>query len=154
MAQLAKQLIGLTVRAVSDPAPVNRAVKKAHFRNLEHALASIRKTAIQSMARAKGPSPAGSPPHRHRGRLVRSIQFGTDNGVGFVGPAWSRLSGARLPPWVGNIHEFGGAVKHRKGKKRGEVRATYPARPYMAPALQANLGRIANDWRGALASGS
>jgi len=149
-----KKLIGIAVRAVSDPAPVNLAVKKANFRNIEHALASIRKTAIGSMVKTKGPSPAGSPPHRHRGRLARSIQFSTENGIGFVGPAWSKLSTSRLQPWTANIHEFGGTTKYRTGKKRGEVRATYPARPFMAPALQANLGRMANDWRGALASGS
>ena len=117
---------------------VEKAVQKANFANFGHAGASIRKSAAASLIRVankrKASSP-GSPPHTHKGVfLKRSIRFAklpNNKGV-IVGPMASMVGDA------GAVHEFG---------ERRET-ASYPARPFMGPALDENLSRMPRFWRG------
>ncbi len=143
---------------------VQRAVKKGTFTSLTHAGRAIRKTAQQSMREAKGPSPPGTPPHVHTGRLRRSILYAVDkqNDELVVGPSYNMVKRGGRPPWLAQMLEYGGTFQRRltpKRKRRGrprkgeEVRTvsvTYPARPFMAPALQKNLARFHREWQGAI----
>ena len=134
-----------------------KAVDNAKFRSLRKALFAIRKSAVDSMVKVKGPSRPGRPPHRHRGRLAYSVwvdhEKGADEGV--VGPAYSRAQKKGLPPWIGRMHEKGGVFGGKKKTKSGKIRkpAVYPARPYMKPAFDRNIHRFHKDWRGSLSVG-
>lgn len=133
----------LEVKAVQD------AVQKGAFKSLANAVASIRKSVRESFARVKGPSPPGTPPHRHKGRLFRSILFDVDKttGTAVVGPSYDALKSGGLQPWVGSMHERGMTVSVKARKVKGKtIRAhkrVYPPRPYMAPAFQRALPRMA-----------
>ena len=143
---------------------VQRAVKDGTYRSLYHAGASLRKAAQQSMRKAKGPSPPGTPPHVHTGRLRRSIMFSVDKQKEelVVGPSYNMVKRGGRPPWLAQMLEHGGTFQRRltpKRKGRGRPRkgeavrtvsVTYPARPFMAPALQKNLARFHREWQGAI----
>jgi phage gpG-like protein len=150
-------MIGAKTKFTDTSKRVVAAKDKAAFKNLRHAGLSIRKDVVASFQRAKGPSKPGTPPHRHRGRLAYSIWYDADKEEAVVGPAYSRVAGKGLPPWIGRMHEFGGAfgghaqTKKQKaaGKKPRRV-AHYPARPYMAPALERAKARFHRDWRSSI----
>jgi hypothetical protein len=140
-------MIGLSVQVVDHMQRVADVAKKAEFRNLGHAAASIRKTEIESIKSAEGPSPSGTPPHTHtsgvtksgrtkRGTLQKSFAYAVDRSAGLavVGPRASIVGEAAA------AHEFGGEF-------RGD---DYPERPFAAPALEANLDRFASDWGGSI----
>lgn len=138
-----------------DKTAVERAADKAKLRALSKFGAYVRRTAQQSMRYRKSASPPGQPPSAHKskrlaalkrlkrakynGALLREMLFfaydqRTQTVV--VGPL-----GFKNSP-VPALHEFGGT--HRvKGK---DVR--YPARPYMAPALNKSLPKFAESFRG------
>ncbi len=150
-------MIGAKTKFTDTSKRLLQAKDKAAFKNLRHAGFSIRKDVVGSFIRAKGPSKPGTPPHRHRGRLARSIWFDADKTEMVVGPAYSRLNSGGLPPWVGRMHEFGGTFGGGKWRtaaktKTGKVRkaAVYPARPYMAPALERAKARFHRDWRSSI----
>lgn len=153
--------IGVTVQLRFDKAvaKVKDSVNKGAYKSLKHGLASIRLHAIASMVPAAGPSAPGTPPHAHRGGLQRSILYAVEKGAteGFVGPSYSRVKVGGRPPWMGSMHERGGVFgggKWRKAKKtkRGRARkaAVYPARPYMGPAMDANLHRFVLGFKGSM----
>lgn len=143
---------------------VNAAVTNGAFKSLSHAGAAIRKTAQQSMREAKGPSPPGTPPHVHTGRLRRSILFAVDKQKHelVVGPSYDKVKIGGRPSWLAQMLEHGGTFQRRMDPKRSrrgrprkgeEVRrisVTYPARPFMAPALAKNLARFHREWQGAI----
>lgn len=129
------------------PQPVIKAADRAAFKNLGHAAATIRNDAIGSIIQAEGPSLPGRPPHTHtggltkkgkvrRGELQRAITFdySKQEKTAVIGPRKSvvGLSGA--------AHELGGDFKGQD----------YPERAFMGPALQRNLDRFAEDWRGSI----
>ncbi len=128
---------------IIDESPrVIAAVDKANYRNLGHAAASIRKAAMALIQRSPRASKPGEPPHTRKGLLRRAYRYaierrGTEEEVAFVGPLHSVVGPAALP------HEFGGFYKG----------ARFPARPTVGPALEANLDRFANQWRGSLGPG-
>ena len=130
-------MLGMTAKVVDETHRVKEAVERTAYRNLGHAAASIRKTAIQSITKGKKPSEPGEPPHT-RGRrkgFKRAILYAMEGKeAAVVGTARSRVGEAGQP------HEHGG----RRGKQ------IYPPRPFMAPALGANLDRMAKDWEGSL----
>jgi hypothetical protein len=112
--------------------------------------AYVRAVSIRSMQRAPGASKPGTPPNVHKGRLRRSIMFAVDTqGVADVGPAWSQLDKGGLPPYVGNIHEFGGNVPSKRRKENRTVRR-YPARPYMRPALEKGYEKFIDGFKGTI----
>ncbi len=124
-------------------------------------------------------SPAGSPPYAHRdgkGALLRKFLFyGFDTATKTVVVGSAALGKAEAP----NLEEFGGNAKRTRvvrqvstrraspAQKREFIRriktgeivrnkaptkvvtVTYPQRPYMGPALQAEIakGTIANVWK-------
>ena len=156
-------MFGIQISMIPMPKPVNSAVKKGAYKTLKHAAFSIRKSAIESMTSAKGPSKPGTPPHRHSGKLARSIRVEQEEEGGvFVGPSYSRVKVGGRPPWLAQMLEHGGTYtwkKKRKGRGRGRPKkgdeaamqtVTFPARPFMQPALERNLARFHKDWSGAI----
>lgn len=132
----------LTDRSVA----VKDAAQKGTFANLRHAGASIRKSAIESMVFARGASQPGSPPHAHKGKLRRSIQFAVEEETVTVGPAYSRITQGGRPPWLASMHERGGVFR---GTKKGATRKV-PARPFMSPAIEQARKRFRATWKSSI----
>ena len=130
-------MIGMTAKVVDEAHRIKAAAEKANYRNIGHAAASIRKAAIESITKSSEPSEPGTPPHT-RGRrkgFKRAILYAMEGKeAAVVGTAYSRVGPAGEP------HEHGG----RRGKQ------TYEPRPFMAPALGANLDRMAKEWEGTI----
>ncbi len=162
-------MFGVKISMITNTKPLAKATKKAAFANFRHAGFAIRKTAIESMKFQGGPSAPGSPPAAHTGRIRRSVIWAiNDDGDLFVGPSYSRVIKGGRPPWLAQMLEFGGTFRWRKKRKRrgrptkaeAQVIAagfgpalqsvTYPARPFMQPALKRNLARFHKDWKGAI----
>ena len=134
-----EQLVGVGAGFVFSPRRLQKAVDREAFRNLGHAISSIRKDAAASIQSADGASAPGSPPHTHRGAfLKKALRFHTDFAamVAVAGPRRSVVGPA------GQAHEFG-------GRHRGTNLA---ARPYMEPALQRAIPRFAGSWAGRVGS--
>lgn len=115
------------------------AADRAAFKNMPHAAATISKDAKASLLTAPGPSVPGTPPHTHRGAFLRrAIRFDYDRKrqEAVIGPMESVVGEA------GAAHEFG---QFYKG-------ADYPERPFMLPALEANVDRFAASWSGSIGS--
>jgi hypothetical protein len=112
---------------------VKKAAKKAEFKNLGHAGATIRRIASRSIRMGKKPSASGTPPRTRKGALRKSILYAVDESKGsvIVGPS------ADLVGPVGGTHERGGPF--RGGR--------YPARPFMVPALEKVIPQIPEMWR-------
>lgn len=147
-------MISVQVKIEDNTKAVLRAIDKAAYRNFAHAAASIRKAARDSIVKApkegrRGAkrrrgrvirrathvaSLPGQPPHTSRGQIKRAIVYQADKQGAVIGPRRSVLGTA------GAAHEHGGAYKG----------AVYPARPFMLPALESNLQRLASGWAGAL----
>lgn len=111
--------------------------------------AFVRQRARSSMRRRKGSSKPGSPPSAHKNALLKEKLFfsydpSTDSVV--VGPvALSRK------PEAPALNEFGGTVTRRR---HGRTRvATYPERPYMAPALKAEEPKLPSYWHNTVSGG-
>lgn len=114
---------------------IEKAAKRAGFRNFGHAAASIRRDAISTIEQAEGASAPGTPPHTHKGRqLARSVRFFANDRGAVIGPVASMVGTS------GTAQEFGGQYK-------GEE---YPARPFMGPALSRAVPRIGGDWAGSV----
>lgn len=163
-------MLGVKVKLTLTPKRVEKATDKGAYKSLRHAAFSIRKSAQESMVFQWGPSRPGSPPHAHTGRLRRSILVAQEKGKDevVVGPSYSRVKFGGRPPWLAQMLEHGGTFRwRRKRKKRGgltkrekAIRAagygpamqsiTFPARPFMQPALERNLARFHREWQGAI----
>lgn len=131
---------------------LKEASEKAAYRNFGHAAASIRKDVQQTIERApRQPrsgggrkrkrraaatiaSPPGRPPRTRRGALRRAIRFDVSKTSTVVGPVHSIVGES------GAAHEFGGQYKG----------AEYPERSFMGPALERNISRFADSWRGSI----
>ena len=111
--------------------------------------AFVRQRSRTSIRQRKKPSPAGSPPSSHVGTLRNLILFGIDAGAAggpsvVVGPVLFRPTGD-----VPRTLEEGGVVARRLDPKRlppgPKKLCRYPARPFMAPAFQAETttGKLA-----------
>lgn len=151
-------MIGVGFKVYSRPLlqRIRKRVDAAAYRNFQHAAASIRKTARQSITRGPADkrssakrdrntktritrsrhaaSRPGTPVHTQRGRAKAAIWYAADKHGARIGPRASVIGDAMEP------HEFGGRYKG----------AEYPERPTMGPALVANLDRFANGWRGSI----
>lgn len=128
---------------------VQVALRKATYRNLGHAAASIRKAAVESIKPGEGPSPPGTPPHTQtqkvtkkgkvrKGQLPRAIVYTVDKEkqMALIGPRASVVGESA------KAHEFGGQFKDE----------TFPKRPFMGPALAAKKDGLASHWAGSLGS--
>ena len=141
-------MIGLKFQLESDNTQrVKDATDKAAFKSVGHAASSIRKTAIESIEQAEGPSAPGTPPHTHtggvtkkgkvrRGNLQRAIVFDSDKAKqeAVIGPRFSVVGES------GAAHELGGEF-------HGD---DYPERPFMGPALETNAPRLPGEFAGSI----
>ncbi len=128
-------MIAVKVKTEDTTKRVADAAMKAAFKNFRHAAASISRDVKQNLEKAEGPSEPGDEPHTHKGiYLRRAIRWDGDKDGAIIGPAASAVD------QVGELHEFGG---EREG-------AQYPARPFMAPALEKAIPRLAGDWAGTI----
>jgi hypothetical protein len=168
-------MIGLSIKAAKggffDRKKVVDAVHKANRKALSKAGAFVRQRAKTSMRRRKGTSsPPGVPPYAHVG-LIRKFLFFSYDQAGqsvVVGPARiNRPSAGRYT--TPELHEYGGSVPGNgrviwitqavgrdtkgkfvsRGKKRVKLDGTlrYEPRPFMRPALAAELPKLPPLWR-------
>ena len=161
-----------------DKAPVLRAVDKARREVLSKAGAFIRRRARTSIRVRKSVSAPGEPPHSHEGTLRRFLFFGYDPGADTVviGPAKTNqvfFDKDRRPVkgTVPSVLEYGGQITILEVFKYGAWRradlrsrrrlAGLPtryrtvrikARPYMRPALLAELPQLPALWRNSVRS--
>lgn len=166
-----------------DRRAVIQAVGAAKAKALSKAGAYIRTSARSSMRRRKAASAIGSPPSVHShdpNASLKKILFAWDpstesvvvgpvtlNHVSFLG------STVAAPGRVPGIQEFGGKIgtyeyMRRDGTwQRADLRsrrrfagapqrirqATYPKRPYMAPAMMRELPKFPDLWKNAVIRG-
>ena len=100
--------------------------------------ARVRQTATRSMRRRKGKSPVGSPPSAHDNPLLKKLTFFTWDSATrsvVVGPI---PFGRGTAPAA---QEYGGQAGVRLPDGR-IVRGTFKPRPFMAPALKAELPHL------------
>lgn len=166
----------ITVRAdikrfFFDRDRVLKAVSRARRRALSRAGAFVRTRARTSIRKRKGTSPAGSPPYSHVGTLRKGILFGYDPAresvvVGPVGFAGSRapslLEFGGTVPGEGRLltvaadvgRDASGRFASRQTRVRVTGNLTYEPRPYMGPALEAELaaGTIPKHWANSVRS--
>ncbi len=129
-------MFSLTVKTEDTTKRVADAAQKANFKNLGHAAASLRKDAVASIQRSKGPSQPGQPVHTRKGLARRALLYAmsADKSSAVVGFSSSVIGRAM------HAHEFGGEF-------RGQ---DYPERPVMTPALERAITRLAGEWKGTI----
>lgn len=130
-------MIGLTVQVENNFKRVEDAARKAAFKNLKHAAASISKDEKASFEKAPQgqASTPGSPPHTHRGQFIkRAVRFESDDESAVIGPM------ASVVGEVGAVHEFGETYKG----------TDYPEREFAGPALERGAPRFAGSWQGSV----
>lgn len=154
-----------------DRPKVVAAVDKARRRALSRAGAYVRTSARTSIRKRKSYAAPGNPPHSHEGSLRKMILFGYDRSSDsvVVGPVGFRRS------VVPNLLEFGGKVRNTRRRvvrvgqpgrnERGQFvlgqrkvieageELNYEPRPYMAPALEREKGRIPKAWKNSIRGG-
>lgn len=143
-------------QSITDPA------EKAAARNLSKMGAYVMRSARKSIKSKDGPSRPGTPPHAHskyevegkggktktRYRFRDSILFGRAPGGGLVvGPVFKQ--GSRGNPTVPESLEFGGMTTIG-GKTRPTRNLKIRRRPFMRPALDANVNKFADLFRNAI----
>jgi hypothetical protein len=128
-------MIGFEVKTEDHTQRVLDATDRAAFRNFGHAAARLSKDAKESLVTAEGPSPAGQPPHTHKGaHLRRAVRYDATKEDAVIGPMASIVDEA------GAAHELGGEF-------HGQI---FDERPFMEPALEKNLDRFHSDWTGSI----
>jgi hypothetical protein len=163
-----------------DRPAIERQVERANKRNLSKAGAHIRTRARTSMRRRKAASAPGQPPSTHSTDKVvtlRNILFGFDpwNQSVVVGPVrlnqYYYLGPQLVSGTIPALHEFGGRLgirekrvgnrwvsrgrrKPRAGQPTRVRLATYPARPYMGPAMEAELPKFPDLWANSVGAGA
>ena len=154
-----------------DSQRVVDAVSKVERANLSKAGAFIRRSAVFSIRSGKGSSKPGQPPKSHSGILKKFIYFAFDSGSRsvVVGPALTNQTSAirAIGNTVPGVLEGGGEESIQEVRNdfsgrwyRRDLRSTkqagWPqrtrkinvaARPFMAPALQANMAKIHGVWK-------
>jgi len=160
-----------------DKPRVMAAVKDAKRRSFSRIGAFVRTAARSLLRRRKAASAPGSPPSVHSDSPVASLKyilFGYDpfKESVVIGPVrlstTDRLNGVFTAGTVPQLHEFGGVATvdersrdggrtwwrrdHRRSLRPGEITrqrsTTYPARPFMGPALAKEIakGTVASAW--------
>jgi hypothetical protein len=138
MAQMLKGAL-YNVAASFDAQKVERAVTRATLGALKRVGGRIRLTGRRSIRRREGPSRPGRPPHTQTGFLKDDILYRLD------APVESVVAGPWRSPWLNMLHEFGGRGK--RTPSHGGGWGSYPARPFMGPALEKNIDHIPDEWR-------
>lgn len=165
--------------AFFDRPAVQAALGRARTKVLKKAGAFVRRGARSSMRRRKKPSEPGQPPSAHAGKGLKSLKtilfaFDSSTDSVVVGPmAFNQVNHISVPA----LHEYGGtqlipefryvyaksATQWRRVNHRRKLRptegatietrrrmATYPARPFMAPALAREAPKFPDLFRDAL----
>jgi len=129
-------MCGMGFGAWFDIGKILRRKRRATIRTIQWFAGAVRKAAVRSLKRRKGPSPKGSPPHSKTRRLPKAIRYHVDRvaETAIVGPTFEGVGLA------GAAHEFGDTF-------RGD---RFPPRPYMTPALEETLPRIPRLWTGSI----
>lgn len=140
-------MLDLSITTEDTSKRVVAAADQATFKNLGHAIATIRGDAIASIKPGEGPSAAGTPPHTHtggvgkngktrKGVLQKAIVFHQDKALqqAIAGPRFS-VAGD-----VGEGQEFGGEFRGQQ----------YPERAFMGPAKERNEDRFAQGFVGSI----
>lgn len=107
--------------------------------------AFVWRRAKSSLRKRKKISPAGKPPSIHTNKLKGAMRFAYDESVPSVviGPELiSRSTGAP------EVLEKGGMARIDDGKKIRRV--PIASRPYMGPALEAELPKLPGMWKGSV----
>ena len=129
------------IRLSFDGNRIVRRCERASQSILMRAGAFIRRRARSSIRKRKRISAPGKPPSSHTGRLKGLILFGYDRGSESVviGP---RTTGNR--DQAGETLEHGKTVRNRRRRRR----IRYRARPFMGPALKAEIdaGKLPKLW--------
>jgi len=139
----------LIKRVEWKPERVNREVATRTRRTMTEMGRRIRRHAQLSMVFASGPSAPGTPPHAHKGRLRDVVLYHYDPRERKVTTGTTPQSTSGTSPSLPELHEYGGRTMRTvrvRGKVR-RVRVTYPRRPYLAPALEAEAPRLPDVWR-------
>lgn len=154
----------ITMRVKSmffDRANVQGMMDEATLKALSKAGAYIRRSARSSLRRRKKTSAPGSPPSVHSDDPVvtlKNILFYYDQPTKSVviGPLAlnSAIARQRSSSTVPQLQEFGGTATRKRGRgfdpqKRVQV-LTYPARPFMGPALERETAKIPSFWKGSI----
>lgn len=146
-------MFSAVVKVVERIKAVRAAAVKAAVGNLNHAAASLRLRAQESIQKAPpesrvakqrgarrarhAASAPGTPPYTGRGALKNAIIYDkatTANLRAIVGPRASRVGTSA------SAHEFGGEYKG----------AHYPQRPFMGPALDKTADKFAGSFAGSI----
>ncbi len=129
-------MIGLDFQFIDTSKLVATAAKDASFKNLGHAVATIRKDAQASIDISAEPSKPGTPPNSRDGKLARAIVFDVDkaNDIAIVGPRESVVGDA--------------GAAHEHGEQLGNT--DFPERDFMEPALERNLSRFGESFAGSI----
>ena len=147
------------IRQFFDRDAVIKAMDAKSRRALSKAGAFLRRRARSSLRRRKKASIPPNPPSVHSSdsfATLKNILFAYDRDAQtvVVGPVRTKQATITAPA----LHEFGGAtiIKTKAGRGRPSTRrrARYPKRPFMGPALQAELtaGTIPRAFAGPLGS--
>jgi len=131
-----------------DSPRVIRATDAATRQALSRAGAFIRRRAKTSIRKRKAISRRGAPPSSHAGHLRRLIYFGYDPAAQnvVIGPLKFRKGEAP------NLLEFSGRVTRPDDAGRPR-KLVYRKRPFMGPAMQAELPQLPKRWRNSVRGG-
>lgn len=134
-----------------DRPKVQRAADRGTIRALSRAGAFIRTRARSLIRKRKRISLPGDPPSSHIGLLRRLIFFGYDRRREsvVVGPAARRNSKVPRVLEEGGISTATSWDGHQLTERKIKIRA----RPYMAPALEAERENIPKAWRNVVTRG-
>lgn len=139
-------MLQLSIKAAKagffDRGPVLRAVDAASRGVLSRFGAFVRTRARSSIRKRKRTSQPGSPPSSHTGLLKQFLFFVYDDAARsvLIGPA--RLNKPGLAPAT---LEFGGEAVI--SDRRGDRKVRIAPRPFMRPALDAELPSLPAMWR-------
>lgn len=109
------------VKIVDSTSDVRRAMRRATFKNLGHAGASLRLAARRLIRTRQTSSEPGTPPNTRKGALRNSILYAVEGDhTVVIGPA------AHLISDVARVHEHGGTQRPRslRGKTREQLLAS------------------------------
>lgn len=130
-----------------DRAAVINATDRATRRVLSRFGAFVRRSAQLSIRTRDGFAPPGSPPHGHTGLLRKFILFSFDQDRRSVVIGPTLLNGKAYKDTAPAL-EYGGTFMRRSFT--GTRMARYRARPFMAPAFDANISKLPGMWRDAI----
>lgn len=129
-----------------DRAAITKSLAREERRILSKFGAYVRTRARTSIRKRKGTSRPGQPPFSHEGSLRNGIFFAYDAEAHSVVIGPVKLNRGGSAP---RLLEHGGTAtnRDRKGKPR---LASYEPRPFMRPAMDAEVPKFAALFRGAL----